>query len=101
MCNKAVDTYPSAMQFVPDQYKAQGMSVKVIDPCHFFLSFLLFDSVPEKSKTQEMCDKVVSKDSFMLKYCLDRYKTQGMCDKAVDIFLPTLTFVPDWFVTKK
>ena len=24
-----------------------------------------------------------------------------MCDKAVDDFLPTLNFVPDWFVTSK
>ena len=24
-----------------------------------------------------------------------------MCDKAVDIFLPTLKFVPDWFVSSK
>ena len=24
-----------------------------------------------------------------------------MCDEAVDNFLPTLNFVPDWFVTIK
>ena len=24
-----------------------------------------------------------------------------MCDKAVDDFLPTLNFLPDWFVTSK
>ena len=47
-----------------------------------------------------MCDKVVSEDSFMLKYCLSRYKTQEMCDKGVDDFLPALKFVPDWFVTR-
>ena len=34
-----------------------------------------------------MCDKVVSKDPFMLKFCLDRSNTQEMCDKAVDAFL--------------
>ena len=49
MCKKAIDTYPSAIQFVPDQYK-----------------------------TQEMSDKVISKESFMLNYCLDRYNTQEM-----------------------
>ena len=37
----------------------------------------------------------------MLKYCLDRIKTQEMYDKAIDSFLPTLKFVPDWFVTSK
>ena len=35
----------------------------------------------------------------MLKYCFDRYKNQQICDKAVNGFLPTLKFVPDWFVT--
>ena len=37
----------------------------------------------------------------MLKYCVDRYKTQEMCDKAVDTYVQTLTFVPDWFVMSK
>ena len=31
-----------------------------------------------------MCDRVVSEDPFILKYCLDRYETQKMCDEAVD-----------------
>ena len=43
-----------------------------------------------------MCDKVVSKDPFMLKYYLNRYKTQEMC-KVVSDFLPALKFVPDCF----
>ena len=30
-----------------------------------------------------------------------RYKTQEICDKAVDNFLPTLKFVPDWFLRNK
>ena len=42
-----------------------------------------------------MCDKVVSKKPFMLKYCLNRYKTPKMCDKAVDSYLLTLKFFPD------
>ena len=48
-----------------------------------------------------MCDKVVSKEHFLLKCCLDRLKTQEMCEKAVDACLPTLRFVPDWSVTNK
>ena len=48
-----------------------------------------------------MCDKSAFKDSFMLKYCHDRYKTQELCDKNVDDFLPAFKFVPDWFVTRK
>ena len=57
--------------------------------------------LPDQYKTQEMCDKVVSKEPFMLKCCLDRYETQELCDKAVDAYLPPLKFVPDWFVTNK
>ena len=48
-----------------------------------------------------MYDKADSKESFMLKYCLDWYKNQTIFDKAVDVFLPTLNFVPDWFVMSK
>ena len=44
-----------------------------------------------------MCDKFVSKDSFMPKYYLDRYKTQEMDVKSVDAdaFLSILKFIPD------
>ena len=52
-------------------------------------------------KLKKMCDKAFPEDSFILKYCLDRYKTQEMSDKAVDNFSSTLKFVPDWFVTSK
>ena len=48
-----------------------------------------------------MTVKVVSKESFILKNCLNRYKTQEMYDKTIDAFLPTLKFVPDWIVTNK
>ena len=58
----------------------------------------MFACVNDWCKTQEMCDKIVSGDLFMLKYFLDRYKTQEMCDKAADAFLPPLKFVPDWYV---
>ena len=48
-----------------------------------------------------MCDKIVTENPFMLKYCPDKYMTQKMCDEVVDDFLPTLNFVRDWFVTSK
>ena len=35
--------------------------------------------VPDQYKTQEMCDKAVFKNLFMLKYCHDKYKTQKIC----------------------
>ena len=69
--------------------------IKAVVICSF-----VFDSA-HLYKTQEMCNKIVSEDPFMLKYCHDRYKTQGMCNKSVDDFLPAFKFVPDWFVTSK
>ena len=48
-----------------------------------------------------MRDKAFPEDSFMLKYCLGKFETQEMSDKAVDSFLLTLKFVPDWFVTSR
>ena len=60
---------------------------------------LVSASVPDWYKTQEMWDKLVSKESFMLKSCLYKHKTEDICDKAVDACLPALKFVPDWFVT--
>ena len=43
MCNKGIDTYASAIQFVPDRYKAQEMCGKAVDTCPF-----IFDSVPDR-----------------------------------------------------
>ena len=42
-----------------------------------------------------MCEKVVSKEFVMLKYCLDKYKSQEMFKETVNAFLPLLKFVPD------
>ena len=96
MCNKAVNTSPSAIKSVPKCYETQELCVKAVDTCSFIFNF-----VSGWCKTQEMCDKDVSEDPFVLEYCHGRYKTQEMCDKAIDGFLPALKCVPDWFVTNK
>ena len=61
----------------------------------------VFIFVPDSYKAQEMCDRVVSEDTFMLRYCPNRYQSQKMCDKAVDDYLAALKFISDWFVTTK
>ena len=48
-----------------------------------------------------MCDKVVSKEPFMLKHCPNRYKTQKMYDKKVDACVSALKFAPDCLATSK
>ena len=45
MCKKAIDTYPSAIQFVPDQYMTQEMCDKAVN-----IRPAVLDSVPERYK---------------------------------------------------
>ena len=37
---------------------------------------IVFDTNPDWYKTQEMCDRVVSEDPFLIAYCPDKYITQ-------------------------
>ena len=48
-----------------------------------------------------MSDKIISENPAMLKICPDNNIIQKMCDEALDDFLRSLNFVPDWFVTSK
>ena len=50
---------------------------------------------------QEVCDRVVSEDLFLIVYYPDKYKSQIMCDEAVDDSPAALNLIPDWFVTSK
>ena len=40
MCDKAVDTYPSTIEYVPDQFRTQEMCDKALDKCP--LGLILF-----------------------------------------------------------
>ena len=54
MCNKAVNTSPSAMQCnFSECYKTQEMCVKALD------IYLVFDSTSDQYKIQEMSEKAV------------------------------------------
>ena len=57
--------------------------------------FFVSDSVPDRYKTEVMCDRVFSEDTVMIKYCLDRYKTQNMSHEAVYDCLSALKFASD------
>ena len=54
MYNKAVDSYPHALEFVFECYKTQKMCNKLVNRC-----FFIFDSISDQYKTQEICDLVV------------------------------------------
>ena len=86
------------MQFVPKYYKTQNPCYKAFD-----IYLFVFDSVPGRCKTQEICDKVVSKNSLCQNIALTDILTRviyAICGKAVDTFLPTPKFVSDRFGTK-
>ena len=95
MCDKAVNTDPSTIQFVPECYKTQGMCNKAFN--NVFLC--LFN--PDRYKTQEMCDSFISGGSFTIRYVPDQYNTQQLCVEAVDDCLAALKCVPNWFATSK
>ena len=57
--------------------------------------------VSDQYNTHEICEKFVSREFILLKYCSDRHKTQKMCDKAADACFSALKFIPDWLVTTK
>ena len=42
--------------------------------------FFVLGSIPDQYNTQEIIDKVVSEDPFLIVYCPDKCKTQRMCD---------------------
>ena len=54
MCDKAVDTYPSTIKFVPECYKTQEMCHRTVHRCIFVI-----DSLPDKYKTPEICNLAV------------------------------------------
>ena len=55
------------------------MCNKVVTRCVF-----VFDSIPDRYKTQEMRYRVVSGDPFLFVYCPDKYITHKMCDESAD-----------------
>ena len=60
-----------------------------------------FFFVPDRFKTQEMCEKVVKESPWHLKHVPDHLKIQEMCKEVVDQRLYLLQHVPDWFVTQQ
>ena len=71
MCEKAVDYYPIALEYVPCCYM-----------------------------TQEMCEKAVDTYPSGLMH-VSCYKTKKMCEKAIDVCLSLINFVPNWLVINK
>ena len=96
MCDNLDENSVHGLGSVVNCCQTQKMYDQPVDTCPFES-----DSVPDWYLTQDLSDKLVSKDPFVLKHCHDKYKTEEMCDKAIDLCIPALKFVPAWFVTSK
>ena len=108
MCNKAVDDYPHALEFVRECCKTQKMCDKTVNTYPSTIKV-----VSECYKTQKMCDKAVNRcffvfDSIPDQYnpslivcCPDKYKTQRIFDRVPyeDNFL--IVYCPDKYITQK
>ena len=44
----------------------------------------LLKYIPDKYKTEDMCNNAVNSKPWVLQYVPDQFKTQDMCDSAVD-----------------
>ena len=66
MCNKAVDNYTHALEFVSYQYKTQVMCIKAVDNYPSTIKY-----VPDQYNTQEMCIRAVNTCSFVFDSVLD------------------------------
>ena len=65
-----------------------------VRPAAFFL-------IPDRFKTQEMCNKAVEEGPWWLEHLPHHLKTEEICNKAVRDHLFSLHFAPDWFVTQQ
>ena len=80
---------------VPDRLKTQDMCNRVVDGDSCVLKY-----VPDRLKTQDMCEEAVRESPWMLEYVPDEFKTQDMCNRAVREYPCMLKYVTDEFKTQ-
>ena len=101
MCNKAVDNYPHALEFVPECFVTKKMYDRAIN------TYPSTINVSECFTTQEMCNEAVNKYFFVFDSIADQYITQEICDRVVSedpffiVHCPNKYKISDWFVTSK
>ena len=71
--------------------------------CKITVKKLLFViiHVPDWSKNQETCDKVILENGEMLMFIPDCYKNQKIVNKIVDYYSYALEFLADCYKTQK
>ena len=113
MCSKAVKNHPPALDLTSECYKTQKIFDKAVDTCPSTIKFvpewllisytysLTFHSVLDQYKTNEICDRVVYQNPFIILYYPNKYVTLKIRDEPVDVCPATLKLICVWFVTSK
>ena len=125
MYKNAVKKLSFVIMYVPDQYKTPEMYDKVnienggvlrfVSDCYknvlhkknrqcVVKQWQLFSCIRICSKLlydSKMCNKAVDIYPSAIQFSPDQCVAQNMCDKIVNVSLPTLKFVLEWFVMNK
>ena len=78
MIDHALKKLPYIIKYVPDRYKTQWMCDNVFLENGEMLMF-----IPNSYKNKKMCNKAVGDYAHALRSFLDCYNTQKMCNEAV------------------
>ena len=88
----AVCMPPYILKSIPDNF-FKGLMKQRIETCdgmtYYRLCMMFF--VPDRLRTQEMCNKPVCMDPYSLEFGTDCFKTDEMCNKAVRREIYTLS----------
>ena len=96
MCKHAVKRLPYLLRYVPDKYKTEQMCDEAILENGGTLKY-----VPDCYKNQEMCNKVVENYPYTLEYFPECYKTKEMCRRAVRRCFFVSNVIPDKYKTQE
>ena len=81
------------LKYIPDHLRTLGMSNTIMR-----MIPEAFHRVPNRFKTQEMCEKTVKADQLGLKVVLSHLKPTEMYNAAMKEDPSSLIYVPDCFV---
>ena len=93
MFSEAMRVKPATFSLVPDRFKTEEMCNKAVEVDPWQL-----DDVPYHFKTQETCQKAVEVDPSSLQFVPYHLKAYEMCNKTFEEDPYSLIYFHDWFV---
>ena len=83
------------MMVVPDRIKTQGLCNEAVGADPGLLAY-----TPDRVKTQEVCNEAVAHNSYTLRFIPDHLKTQEMCNEVMRNNPAAFFLIPDHFKTQ-